>query len=157
MTNAARRIGIGAGLCGSLILLCGGCGWGEACRSPSVPDVAPLGAVNRAYYETMQANGEAGDFIVHQFEFVGSTAELSPAGKDHVLEIAARARSVPFPILIERTENNANPSLDERRRASIAQVLTDLGIADAQQRTIISPAYGKGLTGRDVDAAVSRD
>jgi hypothetical protein len=105
----------------------------------------------------MQANGEAGDFIVHQFEFIGSTAELAPAGKDHVLEIAARARSVPFPILIERTENNANPSLDERRRASIAQVLMDLGIADAQQRTIVSPAYGKGLTGREVEAALLRD
>jgi hypothetical protein len=107
----------------------------------------------------MQTNGEAADFIVHQFDFIGATSELSPAGKDHVLEIAARARSVPFPIVIERTENNANPTLDEQRRASIAQVLSDLGIVDARQRTVIAPAYGKGLTGREAEqqAALLRE
>jgi hypothetical protein len=152
MTHAAARMSLCVSLGLALIGLCGGCGWNAACRSPSVPDVYPLGAVNRAHYETMQANGEAADFILHQNDFVGSTSELSPAGKDHVLEIAARARSAPFPVLIERSENNTTPALDEHRRASIAQVLVDLGIADAPQRTIVAPAYGKGLTGREVEA-----
>jgi hypothetical protein len=55
-------------------------------------------------------------------------------------------------VLIERSENNSNPGLDENRRASIAQVLVDLGIADATQRTVVAPAYGKGLTGREAEA-----
>jgi hypothetical protein len=152
MTRAAARKVFRASFCSALIGLCGGCGWYAACREPSVPDVYPLGAVNRAHYETMQANGQAADFILHQNDFVGSTSELSPGGKDHVLEIAARARSVPFPVLIERSENNSNPGLDENRRASIAQVLVDLGIADATQRTVVAPAYGKGLTGREAEA-----
>jgi hypothetical protein len=152
MTHMVPRNVFAVAACLMLLALCGGCGWHAECRSPSVPDVYPLGAVNRAHYEVMQTNGEAADFIVHQFEFVGSTSELSPAGKDHVLEIAARARSVPFPILIERTDNNANPTLDEHRRASIAQVLLDLGIIDAQQRTIVAPAYGKGLSGGEIEA-----
>lgn len=155
MTRAAVRTSFGVGLCLAVISLCDGCGWNAACRSPSVPDVYPLGAVNRAHYETMRANGQAADFILHQFDFVGSTSELSPAGKDHVLEIAPRARSVPFPILIERTENNANPALDEHRRASIVQVLIDLGIGDAQQRTIVAPAYGTGLSGREAEAGTA--
>jgi hypothetical protein len=152
MTRAITRISFRMSLCVAFVGLCAGCGWHGEYRSPSVPDVYPLGAVNRAHYQTMQANGEAADFILHQFDFVGSTSELAPAGKDHLLEIAARARSVPFPVLIERTENNANPTLDEHRRASIAQVLLDLGIADAPQRTIVAPAYGKGLTGREAEA-----
>jgi hypothetical protein len=152
MTHSATRTAYLVSLYLAVIGLCGGCGWSAASRSPCVPDVYQLGAVNRAHYETMQANGQAAKFIVHQFEFVGSTSELSPAGKDHILEIAARARTVPFPVLIERTENNANPTLDEHRRASIAQVLLDLGIADAPQRTVVAPAYGKGLSGRDAEA-----
>jgi hypothetical protein len=152
MTHAATRLSFRLSLFAALVGFCAGCGWHAEYRSPSVPDVYPLGAVNRAHYQTMQTNGEAADFILHQNDFVGSTSELSPAGKDHLLEIAARARSVPFPVLIERTENNANPTVDEHRRASIAQVLMDLGIADAPQRTIVAPAYGKGLTGREAEA-----
>jgi hypothetical protein len=155
MTRAATRKSLRVSLGATLIGLgcgVGGCGWNAACRAPSVPDVYPLGAVNRAHYQTMQANGEAANFILHLNDFVGSTSELTPAGKDHVLEIAARARSVPFPVVIERSENNASPALDEHRRASIAQVLVDLGVVDAPQRTVVAPAYGKGLTGREAEA-----
>jgi len=152
MTRAAAKLSIRVGLFATVAGACcgcGACGW-ETCRS-SVQDVYPLGAVNRAHYQTMQANGEAADFILHLNDFVGTTSELTPAGKDHVLEIAARGHSVPFPILIERSENNSSPALDEQRRASIVRVLTDLGIADAQQRTLVAPAYGKGLSGREAE------
>jgi hypothetical protein len=54
----------------------------------------------------METNGEAADFIIHRHEFVGKTAELTSDGKDHILELAARMRSTPFPVLIERGENN---------------------------------------------------
>jgi hypothetical protein len=130
---------------------CCGCGWCWPSRC-GVPDRYPLGSVNRAHYQTMEANAEAADFILHQHEFVGETSELTPDGKDHLLEIAARARSAPFPILVERSENNSTPSLDERRRATIAQALVDRGVADAPERTIIAPAYGKGLTGGEAEA-----
>jgi hypothetical protein len=104
----------------------------------------------------MEANAEAADFILHRHEFVGDSAELTPYGKDHILEIAARARCAPFPILVERSENNATPAVDEHRRTIIAQVLLDHGVADAQQRTIISPAYGKGLTAHEAEADYSQ-
>ena len=108
MKRPAARSTFHSGFCVVLLSLCGGCGWYAACQTP-MPDVYPLGAVNRAHYETMQANGQAAEFILHQNDFVGSTSELSPAGKDHVLEIAARARTMPFPVLIERSENNTSP------------------------------------------------
>jgi hypothetical protein len=135
--------------------LCCGCGWCWPSRC-GVPDRYPLGSVNRAHYQTMEANAEAADFILHRHEFVGETAELTPYGKDHLLEIAARARSAPFPILVERSENNSNPALDNHRRTIIAQALVDDGVGDALERTIVAPAYGKGLTAPEAQADYSQ-
>ncbi len=120
-------------------------------RSMAIPDVQPLGSVNRAHYHTMQANAEAADFIFHRHEFVGKTAELTPSGKDHILEVAARMRSAPFPVLVERSENNADPELDAFRRDLVAQILTNFGNPDAQQRTVVSTPYGKGLNSREAE------
>ncbi len=115
----------------------------------AIPDEQPLGSVVRAHYHTMQANAEATDFIFHRHEFVGKTAELAPIGKDHIMEVAARMRSAPFPVIVERSPNNADPELDALRRDTVAQVLTDFGNPDAQQRTIVSPAYAKAINSQE--------
>jgi len=159
MTRSAVHNPLQIGFGVALIALCGGCGWHARCDCASAPCLYPLGAVNQAHYEAMQANGQAAAFTVHQFEFIGTTSELSSAGKDHLLEIAGRARSVPFPIVIERTDGNSNPTLDEHRRSSVAQVMLDLGIGDAAQRTIVAPVYWKELSSREpeIDAARVRE
>lgn len=131
---------------------CGGCHHGMCCstlacchrRSNAIPETLPLGSTVRTHYQLMETNGEAADFIVYRHNFVGQTAELTSDGKDHILEIAARMPSTPFPVLVERSENNADPELDAHRRNLVAQVLTDLGNHDAQQRTIVSTSYGPG-------------
>ena len=114
-------------------------------RSMAIPDVYPLGSIVRAHYHVMQTNGEATDFVIYDHEFVGSTAELNAAGKDHIMEIAARMRSVPFPIIIERTENNSDPELDRHRQQLVALILRDFGNPDSYKRTFVAPAYGKGM------------
>jgi hypothetical protein len=128
-----------------------GCGWSYwtslgFChrRSGAIPQTLPLGSTVRSHYQVMQTNAEASDFIIYQHEFMGETAQLTPDGKDHILEIAARMRSAPFPVLIERTWNNADPELDAHRRNLVAQILTDLGNPDAQQRTVVATSYGPG-------------
>lgn len=125
----------------------GGChpvsGWLFRRRTFAVPDTLPLGSTVRAHYHTMETNAEASDFILHRGEFVYNTAELTPAGRDHIVEIAARAKAAPFPVLVERSENNSDPELDARRRNLVAQILTDFGLPEANQRTIVSPAYGR--------------
>jgi hypothetical protein len=147
VSRSATRIG----LC-CLLLFSGsaiGCNWNW--RSLAIPDKYPLVSVNRAHYHTMETNGEAADFILHRHEFVGKTAELTSDGKDHVLELAARMRSTPFPVLIERGENNSDPELDAHRRQIVARILADLGNGDAEQRTIVSPAYGPGINSREAE------
>ena len=118
-------------------------------RNLAIPDTFPLGSVNRAHYQAMETNGEAVDFILHRNEFVGSTAELTPAGKDHIMEIAARMRSAPFPVIVERGENNSDPELDQHRQQIVALILRDFGNADAFQRTFVGTAYGKGLNSQE--------
>lgn len=163
MNQGGARSRIRFEILAGLACLCCGCGacadhCGSSPNAAAIPDRYPLGAVNRAHYHTMETNGEAADFILHQNEFVGNTADLTSTGKDHILEVAARARCVPFPIIIERSEYNASPELDEQRRRIISQVLLDCGILDAHQRTFVAPAYGPGLTshvGEDETAAAS--
>lgn len=137
---------------------CGsGCCWNSCClnphtwRHPAVPETLPLGSTVRAHYHTMETNGEASDFIMHDHEFAGNTAELTPSGRDHVAEIGARMRSTPFPVLIERSENNSDPELDAHRRQIVAQVLYSMGNPDADQRTIVAQAYGKGLNSQEAE------
>ena len=113
-------------------------------RSLAIPDQYPVGAVMRAHFHQMQTNAEAADFILHQNDFVGQTAELTPDGKDKILEIAARMRSVPFPVLVERGWNNSDPELDSFRRDFVAMVLADKGNPDANNRVFVSPSYGPG-------------
>jgi hypothetical protein len=133
---------------------CRSCGhWGSCCgghcgacvnRSLAIQEEYPIGAVERAHFHQMQTNAEAADFILFQKDFVLDSAELTPDGKDKILEIAARMRSAPFPVIVERTYNNADPELDAFRRALMAQILTDHGNPDANNRTIVGLAYSPG-------------
>lgn len=99
----------------------------------------------------MQTNAEAADFILHRCDFVGSTAQLTPYGRDRVMEIAARMRNAPFPVVIERSSNNADPELDDHRRSIIAQILHDHGMPESSQRVFVAPAYGPGLNSREAE------
>ena len=121
-------------------------------RSFAIPETLPLGSIVRSHYHSMQENGEAADFILHRHEFMRGTAELTPDGKDHLLEIAARMRSAPFPVIVERSEYNVHPELDLHRRNLIAQILYDFGNPDAHQRTFVAPAYGRALNAVEGEA-----
>jgi hypothetical protein len=125
-------------------------------RSNAIPDTLPLGSTVRAWYQVMETNGEAVDFIINRKDFVGETARLTPDGRDHVYEIAARMRSAPFPVIVERSENNSNPELDALRRQVIVSILTNFGNADADQRTVVSPSYGPGYTSSEAESNYGR-
>ena len=125
-------------------------------RSGAIPDTLPLGSTVRSHYQVMQTNAEATDFIFHQHDFVGETAELTSDGKDKLMEIHARMNAQPFPVLVERTTNNADPELDALRRNLIAQILTDFGHYDAQQRTVVSTSYGPGYNSNQAEQTYAR-
>ncbi len=61
----------------------------------------PLGAAVAPFVQTMETNGEAMDFVIHQHEWIGTTAQLTPAGQTHLMQIARRLADVPYPVIIE--------------------------------------------------------
>jgi hypothetical protein len=125
-------------------------------RSLSIPDKYPLGSIVRTHCHQMETNGEAFDFIMHRNEFVDFTGELTGFGKDHLLEIAAWARSAPFPILVERSENNSDPEIDQHRRQMVALMLSQMGVPNAQARVVVSQSYAPGINGDEAQAAYFR-
>lgn len=125
-------------------------------RSNAIPDTLPLGTTVRAWYQVMETNAEAVDFILYRHDFVGDTARLTPDGKDHLWEIAARMRSTPFPVIVERMENNSNPELDALRRQVVVAALSSLGNADAEQRTVVSTPYGPGYNSIEAEPMYGR-
>ena len=120
-------------------------------RSFAIPNTYPLGSTVRDHYHQMEMNAEASDFVLHRHEFVRNTAELNSAGKDHIMEIAARMRSNPFPVLVERSENNSDPELDQLRRNVVTQILMDFGNADAATRCVVATPYNKHLNGMEAE------
>lgn len=139
-----------AAVCGLLAGCCCGiplpCFPGAASsRSMAVPDSMPLGSISRAHWHMMETNGEAADFVIHYNEFADNSSELTPYGRDHIAEIAARMPSAPFPVIVQRQQFNADPELDSVRRDLVVRVLTDLGNPDADQRTVVSQPYGDGI------------
>lgn len=120
-------------------------------RSLAVPDVLPLGAISRAHWHTMETNGEASDFVLYRNEFVDQSSDLSPYGRDHIMEIGARLPAVPFPVLVQRSENNSNPELDAARRDLVVRVLTQLGNPEADGRTVVSQPYSDGINSLEAE------
>lgn len=153
-------LALASGCCAGPHCSGGACGGGlamPACNWPNhernmIPERYPLGSVLRAHMHAEQTNAEASDFVFNLVHFVGETPHLTPDGKDHLMEVAARMRSAPFPVLIERTPNNANPQLDAERRAVVSRHLADLGNPDADQRTIVSMPYDRGLNSYEGEA-----
>lgn len=130
----------------------------EAKMGPVYDRPFPLGQVTDAHWETMQTNAEAADFIFFDHEFVGQTAELTPLGRKHLLSVALRLEHVPFPIVIEESPRGENPQLDEKRRQTIVNQLTQLGL-DRQMieaRTVVAPAFTEGLSAIEGEAAYYR-
>ena len=122
----------------------------------AIPDVMPLGSIVRSHWHMMETNAEASDFVIYRHEFVESSSELTPYGKDHIAEIAARMPTTPFPVVVQRSMNNADPELDRIRREIVVRVLADLGNYDAERRTVVSQPYSNGLNGMEAEQDYGR-
>ena len=72
------------------------------------------------------------------------------AGRDHILEIAARMPETPFPVIVE--PGQGGPELDASRREQVVRVLTSLGNQDAEQRTMVSRPYSDGRPATDLSS-----
>ena len=120
---------------------------------------APLGTISDDIWQKQEENGEASDFVIHESEFVGTTAKLNAAGEDHIKQIAARMISTPFPVVVEPSSMsvnqsdeykyavNGNDDLDMHRRNVIVKMLQAMNVQDADERVVVAPAFTPGFEG----------
>jgi len=129
---------------------------------------APIGTISDAVWQQQEENAEASDFVVYQHEWIGNSTRLNAAGKEHVKQIAARAAEHPFPVLVERSNMssvvdsrhgfpvNGHEDLDAQRRELIVHALSEMGVAEADSRVIVSPALTPGFEDFEGERAYNR-
>ena len=129
----------------------------EQLLGPAYDRPFPLGQVSDAFWESQQTNAEASDFIFYDHEFEGESENLTPGGRDHLLQVGLRLKQVPFPIVIEQSVGNQKPELDRQRRQRIVDRLMQMGVNGVtDQRVIIAPALAAGITAMEGEAAYYR-
>jgi hypothetical protein len=133
--------------------------WTMRVPMPCPPPPAPLGSAVVALENAQEINSEANDFVVYDHEFVKNETRLTAAGEAHVRQIAARMEETGFPVIIEQTEDEIDPSstykypvsndaqLDTGRRDLVVQALNLLGVQGADSRVIVGPSPSFGATG----------
>lgn len=130
---------------------------------------APQGALTDPIWIAQEENAEPSKFVLYQHEFVYNTARFNWAGEDHIKQIAARLHAGQnYPVLIERSTTgkvagteykypvNPSPELDMQRRAVTVQVLLAMGIPDAEQRVVVSPALVRGQEDLEAERSYGR-
>ncbi len=125
------------------------------------PPAEPLGGITDSIWQMQERNAEMSDFVVHLHEFREHDSELlNLSGEEHLKSIAARLRKGQDAyVIVERSKHTANentkfklpvhtnPELDLRRRELIVRLLGAMGVADADQRTIVGTRLSPGFSG----------
>lgn len=148
---------------------------GCSAKNAVVNAPAPLGAEIDQMMMQQEMNAEAAKFVVYMHEFELNRVDLqgrehgwrlNDDGEDHVKQIAAQIHNgVSYPVVIERNRTSVKPgtdfeypvhldeSLDERRRMVVVASLQRMGIADAEDRVVVAPAFSEGYTGPEAARA----
>jgi uncharacterized membrane protein YgcG len=144
----------------------------------SINPPAPLGSETDQMMEVQEVNAEAAKFVVYMHEFelnrvdsegVAHGWRLNEDGEDHLKRIAIELQNgVDFPVVVERSRTSVKPGteyeypvhlnedLDEKRRQIVVASLERMGIADAESKVYVSPAFSHGLTGIEAARAYTR-
>jgi hypothetical protein len=158
----------------SVLLAAAGCTAPSSFYQPPPPPEM-LGSKVDQINLIQEENAEASKFVIYQHEFelnrnkdgvVVEGIRLNEYGEDHVKRIAENVRNgAPFPVVVERSQTSAkpgtkynypvhfNPDLDLKRREIVARALTRMGIADADTRVVVAPAFAQPLTGNEAQGA----
>jgi hypothetical protein len=150
------------------------------CTAPSMFYQAPpppemLGTKVDQLNQIQEENAELSKFVIYQHEFelnkekegvLVAGVRLNEYGEDHVRRIAENVRNgASYPVVIERSQTSAkagtkynypvhlNPDLDMKRREAVVLALGRMGVADADTRVVVAPAFAQPLTGNEAQGA----
>jgi len=107
----------------------------------------PLGAALYEAGKIMTANAAEASLVLHRFDFVEGTTELSPRGGDQLAKFAAQLAVSPFPLIVERTPED--PRLAEARRFAVLARLARGPSPVPSDRVLVGVPRAHGLSGTD--------
>ncbi len=106
----------------------------------------PIGTYSCQWQQAQMTRAEQDDFAIYEKEWIDQTAQLSDAGRDHLLSLAKRMATEPFTVVIEPTSDAA---LNEARRAEIMQYLIIREVPGAEERVITANPDAEGMLGQE--------
>jgi hypothetical protein len=104
----------------------------------------PTGTYACQWQAAQAARAETDDLVVYGNQWLERSALLSPAGQQHVHELALRLTHVPLPVLVEASGDAA---LDAARRDAIVAQLAQRGVPDPHLRVVVGRPAAQGLYG----------
>ena len=107
----------------------------------------PLGSALYEANKIMTANAAEAGLILHRFDFLEGSAELSPRGGDQLAKVAAQLAVCPFPLIVERTPDD--PALAEARRFAVLARLARGPSPVPSERVVVGVPRAHGLSGPD--------
>jgi hypothetical protein len=136
-----------------VVVLSAGCHeTGYVCPTDRCADI-PHGAIPRpagvysCQWQTEQKlRAEQDKYVIYQCEWYAGGDHLGPDGRRHIETIATQLAGVPYPVIVEKSENVA---LNETRRKSVVAMLTNLGATDAERRVILGFSEAEGIDGSE--------
>jgi len=121
----------------------------DPCATIAPGAIPPPSGTHLREINTVQAiNAEADRFVIYNMEWAFDRPGLGPYGQYHLTMIAQHLLTVPFPVLIQQT---ADEALDLARRAQIVAYLSACGIENADARVIIGFPAAEGISGDEAN------
>jgi hypothetical protein len=118
-------------------------------RCADIPSGAipqPAGVYSCQWQTEQKLRAEQDKFVIYQYEWFQGRDHLGPAGRRHIETIAQRLDGVPYPVIVEKSEDT---KLDETRRKHVIVLLTSLGDTQAERRVILGYSEAEGFDGAE--------
>jgi hypothetical protein len=106
----------------------------------------PAGTYSCQWQTEQKLRAEQDKFVIYQYEWTQGGDHFGPAGRRHIEAISQRLEGVPYPVLIEKSEDT---NLDDSRRKYVIAMLTSMGVAEAERRVILGYSEAEGLDGTE--------
>ena len=137
---------------------CGGCSgmWKffdvDRCAAiPSGAIPAPAGTHVNAWQDAQVASAAKDRGVFYQNEFMPKSPELSPSGREHLIEAIQQSQYNSSPIIVEQT---SDPVLDGARLQALHATLASAGVILSPDQLFVAKPAAHGFDGFRAQQAV---
>jgi hypothetical protein len=141
-----------------IAMSCGGCSGTWKCfdvdRCATIPSGAipvPAGTHVHAWQDGQVASAAKDRGVFYQNEFLPKSAELSPSGREHVVEAVQQALYNSLPIVVEQSSDSA---LDGARLQAVHATFASAGVVLAPEQIFVAKPAAHGFDGFRAQQAV---